>query len=152
MMLNIAKVVLEFVIPLGGVCVFGWGVWQYYHSQSLVVFQRYCDRYNAIVTPDIIAEWTKVIEGWKLGDEEPNKRIERAMLAYLNLVWEEFQLHNQRLIRTDIWEAWSPGIEETVNSDFARSVLKRYRNHFSEFDQKSVNHKIADVLGIKTLD
>lgn len=151
-MTDIIKNGMEFILPLGGICVFFWGVWQYYHSQSLDVFHRYCDRYNKIVTPEVMEDWCNALQDWPPNDAEKRKQLELTMLAYLNLVWEEFYLRQKRMIPVKLWDAWRSGIDETIQSDFAKSVLKKYREHFSEFDPESKCHKIAQELGIKSLE
>lgn len=147
----------DILIPLAGVFAFFWGVWQYFHSKSLDVFDRYCEKYNNIVTPDIIEDWQKALSLWPLpvdspGDRATAQRLEQTMVAYLNLVWEEFYLHDEKLIRKGTWKAWRSGIDETINTKFAKSILKKYRRHFSEFDPNSENHRIAKELGIESLD
>ena len=51
-----------------------------------------------------------------------------------------------------LWDAWRSGIEETIESDFAKAVVKKYREHFSEFDPMSECPKIAQELGITSLE
>lgn len=151
------KLMVDILIPIGGLAAFFWAVWQYFHSKSLEVFDRYCEKYNNIVTPDIIEDWNKALSLWPLPKDSPvdrvtTQRLEQAMVAYLNLVWEEFYLHDEKLIRRGAWKAWRSGIGQTIKTPFALAILKKYRSHFSEFDPKSQDHRIAKELGITSLD
>jgi hypothetical protein len=151
------KIIFDILTPFGCLAAFFWGVWQYFHSKSLDVFDRYCEKYNRIVTPEIWDDWTKALKQWPLDDKTPGNKVliqqlERAMLAYLNLVWEEFYLHDEGLIRKGAWKAWRSCIDKTIHTDFACSVLMKYCNHFSEFNPASGSHKIATELDIKSLD
>lgn len=157
MTLEDTKLLFDILTPVGGLAAVFWGVWQYFHSKALDVFGRYCEKYNNIVTPDIIEDWNKALSIWPLPKDSPvdratAQRLEQAMVAYLNLVWEEFYLHDEKLIRKGAWKAWRSGIDQTIHTPFALSILRKYRNHFSEFDPKSQDYRIAKELGIKSLD
>jgi len=131
------KTCIELLVPVGGLAAFFWGVWQYFHGKALDVFDRYCEKYNSIVTPELLPEWDAALKSWSDNQlNEMNRHLEYAMVAYLNLVWEEFYLHDEGLIRRGAWKAWRSGIDQTIHIEFARSVLRKYRGHFSEFDHE----------------
>jgi hypothetical protein len=142
---------VDILTPLGALVAFFWGIWQHFHSKSLQVFEKYCKKYNAIVTPDILERWNNALSNWPPKEVDSERCLERAMLSYLNLVWEEFYLHDEGLIRKGTWKAWRSGIDQTMHTTFARDVLRKHRKHFSEFDMGSQYHPIADELGIKSL-
>lgn len=149
------KPYIDLLVPVGDLAAFFWGVWQYFHGKALDVFDRYCEKYNSIVTPDIIENWNKALSRWPLPIDSPAdrvtaQRLEQAMVAYLNLVWEEFYLHDEGLIRRGAWKAWRSGIDQTIRSEFACSVLRKYRDHFSEFDHEAYG-RIAAALKMKPL-
>ena len=152
MSLDNIKLISDIILPIGGLIAFFLGVWQYFHSKSLDVFDRYCEKYNSIITPAILKDWNEALEHWPPIESAKKETLENAMLAYLNLVWEEFYLHDEGLIRKGAWKAWRTGIDQTIKTEFARSVLLTYRKHFSEFDPTSNSHKIADELGITSLE
>ena len=140
------KPIIDCLVPVGGLAALFWGVWQYFHGKALDIFDRYCGKYNNIVTPELLPEWNAALKSWSDADlNEGNQHLERAMATYLNLVWEEFYLHDEGLIRKRAWEAWRSGIDQTIHTEFARSVLRKYRNHFSEFDHAKFGRIAAEL-------
>jgi hypothetical protein len=101
-------------------------VWQYRRKVHLEIFRTYADKYNAILSPDIYGKWVSALRGNRELWEEMNP----IMIRYLNLVWEESYLSQNRAIPRGLWRIWLPEITEVLSSDFARHAARTYGFHF----------------------
>jgi hypothetical protein len=101
-------------------------VWQYRRKIHLEVFRTYTDRYNAVLTPDIYDKWKAALEG----NQQHWRELTPIMIRYLNLIWEEFFLSQDKVIHRRLWQLWLPGISRVLSSEFARTVQKAYEFHF----------------------
>jgi hypothetical protein len=102
------------------------GVYQFARSNRLSIFSKYCDKYNQIVKPEIYEDWVKALKG----DKDLQIKLEPQMIAYLNLVWEELFLLEDKLISKKLWNHWNREIKETLSSSFAQDVMNKYDYHF----------------------
>lgn len=102
-------------------------VLQYRRKVHLEIFREYSDRYNEIITPEILCAWQAALRG----DQARWPELTQTMVKYLNLVWEEFYLSREGVIPRRLWRIWLPGIRHVLSSDFAIDTMKKYDFHFA---------------------
>ena len=104
------------------------GYWTYLKSKRLEIFRTYTEKYNSIICSEVLADWQNALDG----DKEMAEKLENKMVEYLNLVWEEHHLYEERLIPRNLWELWRPEIRRVLSSDFAQTIITKYEFHFTE--------------------
>ena len=109
-----------------GLATLATGVWQYRRKIHLEIFRTYADRYNAILPPEFYSVWHEALQGRR----ERWAEATPIMIKYLNLVWEEYFLSQQRLIPRRLWRLWSPEIDVVLSTEFARETMKVYNFQF----------------------
>lgn len=95
---------------------------QYRTKIQLEIFDKYTNRYNQIVTSEMVDCWRNVING--KGTDAENASMKLTMIKYLNLVWEEYYLYDSGLIPKKLWKIWEPEIKQIFELDFTKQVIK----------------------------
>ena len=122
-MLTTLITVITTMIAVGG---FLAGIYQYRRTVQLNTFRLYADKYNSIITPAILDKWTKALGG----EDENWAELTPTMIAYLNLIWEEYYLSRNGIISKSLWRIWRPTVNRIINTGFARQVMTRYHYYF----------------------
>jgi hypothetical protein len=99
------------------------------NGKRLELFQSYVEKYKEIVPSHELKWWLSALKGDSL-PQEKMEECEIKMVDYLNLVWEEYHLLNQKLISKKLWNVWKPNIIEVVETEFAKKVMKKYDFEF----------------------
>jgi hypothetical protein len=73
---------------------------------TVQIYSDYTKRYQEIILrlPEDINE-----AGFSLLDRSDYDRVMRTMRMYFDLCFEEWHLHERKLIREDIWQIWRAG-------------------------------------------
>lgn len=103
-------------------------VWQYRRTVHRDIFRVYADKYNTVLRPEIYGEWQTALRG----DSTKWEMLTPTMIAYLNLVWEEYYLADDHVIPFSLWKIWLPEIQQVLCSAFAKEVIRKYDFHFPE--------------------
>lgn len=122
-MLTTLTTIIGSIVAVGG---FLFGVYQYHRTVQLSTFRLYADKYNSIITTDIYDKWSKAL----CGDKEHWTELTPTMIAYLNLTWEQVYLMRNGVISKTLWRIWQPEVIRTINTDFAKHIIKQYDYHF----------------------
>jgi hypothetical protein len=104
------------------------GAWQYRRSVHRNVFRVYADKYNFVVPPETYADWEAAIRG----DSQKWETMTPIMIAYLNLIWEEYYLFRDHSMPRSLWKFWLPEIQRVLCSEFAKHVMKEFDFHFPD--------------------
>lgn len=103
--------------------------WNYVSSKRLEIFQVYTEKFNAIITPEDTQWWSMAMRDEPIPAALQN-HAEHKMLQYLNLVWEEFYLHSERLISRKLWQLWLPNVVFVLNTEFCQQVFTQHEQEF----------------------
>jgi hypothetical protein len=76
------------------------------------IYSEYTKRYQEIITrfPEDIND-----AAFNLTGRSDYNQVMRAMRTYFDLCFEEWHLHERKLIRKDIWSVWSGGIKVALS-------------------------------------
>lgn len=98
------------------------------------IFLEYTKRYEAIMAafPEGAFHF-RLNRAGKAPAESDALRM--AVLRYLNLCSEEYYLHAQRYLASDIWNIWSRELERTLRSPLLRREWKKLRHEFDSFSE-----------------
>ena len=110
------------------VATFWYGYWQYKRSVNIEIFRTYADKYNEIITAEIYDKWETALSG----EKDDWKELTPTMIKYLNLIWEEFYLHESKMMPQYLWRLWLPEIKRILATEFARETIAKYRFHFPD--------------------
>jgi hypothetical protein len=93
-------------------------------SEQLLLqhFAEYTKRYQEIILhlPEDVNVASFVLDG-----RDDYDRTMRYMRAYMDLCWEEWHLHNRRLIDSETWGVWKCGMEAAFSKPAFQQAWKK---------------------------
>ena len=114
-----------------------WLAWKAHCKQvRLQQFADYTKRYQDIHFPEEVREPEYVLEtatGPQRGDDRFEKTM-RAMRAYFDLCYEEWELHERKDIDEHTWNIWSGGMKTAFKKTaFQQAWARITRSHDTDY-------------------
>ena len=116
---------LGLLVAGGGLIAVCVQVRQVRNQLKLQNYSEYTRRYAEIVfrLPEEVND-----ENFSLDEREDRPQIMRVFRAFFDLCFEEYDLHNRKLVDEDAWQIWSGGIETAMSRPAFRQAWQVVRD------------------------